>query len=94
MRCVHAQHAVRVAARSRLAPASHAAAVAPCRAASSGANASDDPALLAEVREMLLDPELLLRAVATSKAAREPPLRRRLELRPLQLKSGRGFSSP
>ena len=37
---------------------------------------------------MLLDPERLLRAVATSKAAREPPLRRRLELRPLQLKAG------
>ena len=89
MRCIQAQHAARAAARSRLlAPAWLAVAVAPCRAASSGANAADDPALLAEVREMLLDPERLLRAVATSKAAREPPLRRRLELRPLRLKAG------
>ena len=89
MRCAQAHHAARAAARSRLAPPHwHAAAVAPPRAASSGADGGDDAALLAEVREMLLDPERLLRAVATTKAAREPPLRRRLELRPLSLKSG------
>jgi hypothetical protein len=85
MRCAQAQHAARAAARV-VPPRWRACSLVLRHAAASGAG--DDAELLAEVREMLLDPERLLRAVATTKAAREPPARKRLELRPLALKSG------
>ncbi len=57
-------------------------------AAAEDGSAEDDPALMEELRDLLLEPSRLLRAVATVSASRPrpPPSRKRLELRPVRVR--------